>query len=60
MAATGTVPNALIRVFLGIAPGRMPGGVSPPRDDCLLIHVKRQDKRVKGGTPLKTPLCAQR
>ena len=36
------------------------GGVSPPHDDCLLMHVKRQEKRVKGDTPLKTPLCARR
>ena len=32
------------------------GGVSAPHDDCLLMHVKRQEKRVKGDTPLKTPL----
>ena len=37
-------------------PWPLASGVSAPHDDCLLIHVKRQEKRVKGDAPLKTPL----
>ena len=51
---------ALPCACLGTAPGRMPGGVSAPHDDSLLVHAKSEQKRVKGGTPLKTSLCARR
>ncbi len=41
-----------------LPPGASLGGVAPPRDAILLVRAKRMQKRVKGGTPLKTPLCA--
>ncbi len=46
---------ALPCACLGIAPGRMPGGVAPPRDASLLVRAKSEQKRPKGRSPLWHP-----
>ena len=50
LVATGKVFSALPCVCLGTAPGRMPGGVSPPHDAILLVRAKRMASR-GGATP---------